>query len=74
VGRGYTVLQVIQAFEQENGVPIPYKIGPRRAGDIEQIYANNQKAKTLLGWEPQYTLNDAVRHAWKWQQHYGENW
>lgn len=74
VGHGHTVLEVIRAFETENNIKIPFHIGPRRAGDVEQIYANNAKAKALLKWEPKYTLVDAVSHAWKWQQHYGENW
>lgn len=44
-------------------------MGPRRAGDVIEIYANNDKAQNLLNWQPQYTLEEMMQSAWKWQQH-----
>ncbi|MEI9959069.1 MAG: hypothetical protein WDM90_22765 [Ferruginibacter sp.] len=59
-GNGYTVLEVIAAFEKMSGVKLNYQLGPRRAGDVIAIYANNNKAKTSLGWLPQYSLEDMM--------------
>ena len=67
-GKGNTVLEVINAFESVNGVKLNYKIGPRRGGDIEQIYADTTKVNGLLGWTAQYDINDMMKHAWAWQQ------
>lgn len=66
-GNGYSVLEVINAFEKITGVSLNYKIGPRRAGDVMAIFANNDKAKNYLGWKPDYTLADMIDTAWKWQ-------
>ena len=66
-GQGYTVLEAIKAFEKVSGVALNYKMGPRRAGDVIAIYANNNKAKNLLGWQPKYTLKDMMTTAWKWE-------
>ena len=66
-GTGYTVLEVIKAFEKVSGVKLNYTIGPRRAGDVIAIYANNNKAKTELGWQPKYNLDDMMHSAWKWE-------
>ena len=66
-GTGYTVLEVIKAFEKVSGVKLNYTIGPRRAGDVIAIYANNNKAKTELGWQPKYNLDDMMDSAWKWE-------
>ena len=66
-GTGYTVLEVIKAFEKVSGVKLNYSIGPRRAGDVIAIYANNNKAKTELGWQPKYNLDDMMDSAWKWE-------
>lgn len=57
-GHGTSVLQIIQAFSQAAGVPIPYRIGPRRPGDLAIYYADVKKAKELLGWESQRTIDD----------------
>ena len=59
-GNGVSVMEIIKAFEAE-GVKVPYEIHPRRDGDIEKIYANIDKAKTLMGWEPQRNIGDSVR-------------
>ncbi len=66
-GDGYTVLEAIAAFEKVSGVKLNYKIGPRRAGDVIAIYANNTKAKTLLGWQPKYGITEMMDTAWKWE-------
>ena len=67
-GNGITVLESIKAFEESTGVKLNYKIGNRRPGDVIAIYANNDKARKELGWEPQYTLKDIMTSAWKWEQ------
>lgn len=66
-GDGYTVLEVIDAFEKTSGVKLNYILGPRRGGDVVAIYANNNKAKTELGWIPAYNLDDMMASAWKWE-------
>jgi UDP-glucose 4-epimerase len=66
-GDGYTVLEVINAFEKVSGVQLNYNLGPRRAGDVVAIYANNNKAKTVLGWQPKYGINEMMDTAWKWE-------
>ena len=66
-GNGYTVLEVIAAFEKISGLKLNYQTGPRRSGDVIAIYANNNKAKSHLGWQPQYNLNDMMDTAWKWE-------
>lgn len=66
-GNGVTVLEAIKAFEKVSGVKLNYEIGPRRPGDIVAIYANNDKAKSVLGWNPKYSLDDMMATAWKWE-------
>jgi UDP-glucose 4-epimerase len=66
-GDGYTVLEVIQAFEKVSGVKLNYNLGPRRGGDVVAIYANNDKAKNVLGWIPKYHLEDMMHTAWQWE-------
>jgi UDP-glucose 4-epimerase len=67
-GKGSTTLEVINAFESISEIKLNYKIGPRRVGDVEAIYANNEKAVTILNWSPKYSLQDIVTSALKWQQ------
>ncbi len=67
-GNGITVLEAIKAFEKVAGVSLNYKIGPRRAGDIVAIYANNDFAVKKLGWEIKYSLEDMMATAWAWEQ------
>jgi UDP-glucose 4-epimerase len=67
-GNGVTVLEAIQSFEKVSGVKLNYEIGPRRPGDIVAIYANNDKAKNVLGWVPQRSLDEMMSTAWKWEQ------
>lgn len=66
-GDGYTVLEVIHAFEKTSGVKLNYTLGPRRTGDVVAIYANNNKAKKELGWQPKYNLDEMMDSAWKWE-------
>ena len=67
-GNGITVLEAIQAFEKVSGIQLNYELGPRRAGDIVAIYANNDKAVNQLGWKCKYGLEDMMLTAWKWEQ------
>ncbi len=67
-GQGYSVLDMVKAFEQENGVAVPYQIAPRRPGDVALCYANPSKAQTLLGWTAELGLADMVRDSWNWQR------
>lgn len=67
-GNGITVLEAIQAFEKVSGVKLNYEIGPRRAGDIVAIYANNDKAVKELGWNCKYGLDEMMLTAWQWEQ------
>jgi len=66
-GNGVSVLEAIHAFEKVSGVKLNYKVGPRRPGDIVAIYANNSLAKEKLKWNPQYSLDEMMNTAWKWQ-------
>src|SRR5690606_28019830 len=66
-GTGYSVLQMAKAFEAASGRTIPYKIVPRRAGDIASCYADPAKAKAELGWEARYGLERMMQDAWRWQ-------
>lgn len=68
-GIGYSVLDVVRAFEQANGVEIPYQIEPRRAGDIAACYSDPSKAERELGWSAQHDLVDMCRDSWNWQVH-----
>jgi UDP-glucose 4-epimerase len=66
-GVGYSVLDMIKAFERVSGRKIPYEIVARRPGDIATVYASPDKSAELLGWKAQYTLDDMCRDTWKWQ-------
>ena len=68
VGNGYSVLDVVKAFESENDVQVPYEIKSRRAGDIASCYANPEKANKELGWIAKHDLKDMVRDSWNWQK------
>ncbi|MBC7948510.1 MAG: UDP-glucose 4-epimerase GalE [Chitinophagaceae bacterium] len=67
-GQGVTVLEAIKSFEKVSGVKLNYEIGPRRPGDVIAIYANNDKAKEELGWDPKYSLDEMMHTAWEWEQ------
>ncbi|MBC5784856.1 UDP-glucose 4-epimerase GalE [Ramlibacter sp. USB13] len=66
-GRGYTVLEVVRAFEQASGRKVAYQLVDRRPGDVAQCYADPSLAKRLLGWEAKHTLQDMCADAWRWQ-------
>lgn len=66
-GNGSSVLEVIQAFEKANGIPVPHKIGPRRAGDVVQVWAETTKVEHVLGWKAKRTLETMLKDAWNWQ-------
>ncbi len=67
-GEGSTTLEVVKEFEKLEGVQLNYSLGPRRAGDVAIIYADNKKAKEVLKWNPVHGLDTIVSSAWKWQQ------
>lgn len=68
IGEGVTVLEAIQAFEAVAGQKLNYVIGPRRAGDVVAIYANNDRAVQRLGWQAKRNITDIMRSAWEWEQ------
>lgn len=63
-GHGYSVLDMVKAFSEVNGVAVPYKIAPRRPGDIAECYADPTKAKEVLGWQAEFDLEKMCRDAW----------
>lgn len=67
-GEGVSVLQLVKKFIEVTGVPLPYEIGPRRSGDVEKTYANPTKVHRKLGWKTNYTIEQALLHAWNWQK------
>lgn len=71
-GSGVSVQQLIDTFEKCTGVKLNYKVVGRRAGDIEKIWGNVDKANNVLGWKAVHTLEDALSSAWKWQLHLRE--
>lgn len=75
-GVGYSVLDMVHAFEAANGVKIPYEITPRRAGDLPTCYSSPEKSARVLGWKAEHTLEDMCRDSFRWQtqnpQGYGE--
>lgn len=68
-GEGVTVQEIVDAFENVNGLKLTYQYGPARAGDVAAVYADNTKIRKVLGWHTQYTLADMVASAWQWQLH-----
>ena len=66
-GKGYSVLDVVKAFDKASGIKINYRIAPRRAGDVACCYADATKAKEVLGWQAQYDIDDMCADSWRWQ-------
>jgi UDP-glucose 4-epimerase len=66
-GHGYSVLDMVHAFEEANGVKVPYEIAPRRPGDLPTCYADPAKSREVLGWEATHDQNDMCRDSWNWQ-------
>jgi UDP-glucose 4-epimerase len=67
-GRGYSVLEIVKAFERASGQNIEYKIMPRRLGDIASCYADTDKSARTLGWQAEHDLDDMMRDHWHWQR------
>lgn len=67
-GTPYSVTEIVETFERVNGIKVKHVYGDRRAGDLPEFYANADKAKALLGWQAEYTLDDMCRDAWNWQK------
>ena len=67
-GQGYSVLDVVKAFEKASGRPVPFEFLPRRAGDVASCYADPSLALSQLGWQAEYCLDDMCRDAWRWQE------
>ncbi|MGZ8983662.1 MAG: UDP-glucose 4-epimerase GalE [Methylotenera sp.] len=66
-GRGYSVLEMVNAFEKACDKPVPYRIVERRSGDVAQSYADPSEAERFLGWKAHFSLEDMCRDAWRWQ-------
>lgn len=67
-GVGVSVLQLVKEFIETNGVNLPYSIGPRRPGDVEKVYADPAKLNKLFQWKTQFSMSEALRHAWQWEK------
>lgn len=67
-GQPYSVLDIVNTFQKENGVKIPYVIGPRRSGDLPVIFSDAAKAERVLGWKAKRNLADMCRDSWNWQK------
>ena len=66
-GTGYSVLDMVKAFETANGIPVPYVIAERRPGDLATCYADPAKSREVLGWTAKYDQTDMCRDTWNWQ-------
>jgi UDP-glucose 4-epimerase len=66
-GTGYSVLDLVRAFEQESGKSVPYRVTDRRPGDIATCFADPAKSKQILGFEAKHDIRDMCRDAWNWQ-------
>jgi UDP-glucose 4-epimerase len=67
-GKGYSVLELVRAFERASGRAVPYQLAARRAGDVAACYASPERAARLLGWIPRRGLDDMCADSWRWQQ------
>ncbi|KVN38004.1 UDP-glucose 4-epimerase [Burkholderia pyrrocinia] len=67
-GRGYSVLEVVRAFEKASGRPVPYELVARRPGDVAECYANPQAAADIIGWRAKYGLDEMCVDHWRWQE------
>ncbi|MCR5176041.1 MAG: UDP-glucose 4-epimerase GalE [Anaerovibrio sp.] len=67
-GQPYSVLDMVNTFQKENNIRVPYEIGPRRGGDLPVVYADAGKAEKLLGWKAKRNLADMCRDSWRWQK------
>lgn len=67
-GQGTTVLEMIQYFNDISGIDLPFQIGPRRSGDVSEIFSNTKKAEQVLGWKAKFSVRDAIRDAWNYEK------
>jgi UDP-glucose 4-epimerase len=67
-GIGVSVLELVKKFIEVTGVNLNYKIGPRRPGDVEKVYANPKKISDVFGWKARYSLGESLLHAWQWEK------
>ena len=72
-GKGYSVLEVVNAFEEISGIKLNYMFSERRAGDIAAAFADTQKANKILGWKSELSLNEAMLSAWEWEKKINSN-
>jgi UDP-glucose 4-epimerase len=72
-GNGSTVLEVIHAFELTTGVKLDYTIGPRRSGDVEQVWGDVTKSATKLHWRAALGIDEMMASAWAWEQYIAAN-
>jgi UDP-glucose 4-epimerase len=72
-GNGTTVLQIIHAFERATGVKLNYEIGPRRGGDVEQVWGDVTKSTNKLGWKAKLGIDDMMSSAWEWEKYISQN-
>lgn len=68
MGKGYTVLEIVQTFEKVNNLQLNYRIGERRPGDVEKIYGSVDKANRILKWQTEFGIEDALKDAWRWEE------
>ncbi len=67
-GQGYSVLDMVHAFQDATGITIPYEIAPRRPGDLPTCYADPAKSREVLGWQAEHSLKEMCRDSWNWQK------
>ncbi|MFM6976992.1 MAG: UDP-glucose 4-epimerase GalE [Sphingobacteriaceae bacterium] len=72
-GKGSSVLDVIRSFEEVSGEKLNYQIGPRRPGDIEQVWGDVRKAEKILGWKAELDIDEMMRSAWAWEKYVAEH-
>lgn len=72
-GKGNSVLEVINAFEQATGVKLPYVIGPARPGDVEQVWGDVTKSTEVLGWKAELDISTMMASAWEWEKYINQN-
>ncbi len=67
-GNGVSVIEIIESFEKISGIKLNYELGPRRAGDVIAVYADNSKAKSVLNWDLKHNTDSMLKTAWAWQK------
>jgi UDP-glucose 4-epimerase len=67
-GVGVSVMQLVNSFMKVTGVKVPFRIGPRRPGDVESVYADPSRANQVLKWKTRYSIEDSLLHAWQWEK------